>query len=168
LRHERLSRWINACILLAFSVIMVLVIVFLIWNWNSYYKGRGNTVMVNEVQPFDSGIEVFTGFCSAKVKMMCLVPRESLRNSSSLQGRLCHGPEDAGKPCLRYSTYSVHQTCEAEGATCSLMLLPALQDGACDGGGGCARDFPPEILRAQGGKRTFQATLINGACACRP
>ena len=136
-RHERLSRWINACILFTFSVIMLLVIVFLVYNWNTYYKNRENVVLVNEVQPFESGIEVFTGFCDARSRMMCIVPRDTLKNSTSLQKRLCNDPFDEGKACLRYSTYSIHKSCSTENATCSLMLLPGKFRSRSGGGENC-------------------------------
>jgi len=162
-RHERLSRWINACILFTFSVIMLLVIVFLVYNWNTYYKNRENVVLVNEVQPFESGIEVFTGFCDARSRMMCIVPRDTLKNSTSLQKRLCNDPFDEGKACLRYSTYSIHKSCSTENATCSLMLLPGVQDGFCDSMGTCdrVRNLPQEE------KYQFEAHLISGVCLCR-
>ena len=153
---------------------MLLVIVFLIYNWNTYYRNRENVVLVNEIQPYGQGIEVFTRFCQREggrneARMMCLVSRETLRNNTSLQGRLCgekvgHGAQDSGKPCLRYSTYSIHQSCESENATCSLMLLPAVQDGVCDERGTCDRDFS---VRTQGDKHQFGATFLEGRCTCR-
>lgn len=84
LRHERLSRWINACILMAFSVIMLLVIIFLIYNWNTYYKSRENVVLVNEIQPMDAGLEVVTGFCGAKVRPNSPHKRSRKKKASNL------------------------------------------------------------------------------------
>jgi hypothetical protein len=177
LRHERLSRWINACILMAFSVIMLLVIVFLIYNWNTYYRKREDVFVVNEAHgglPFESGIEVFTGFCDARRRMMCVVRQETLTNSTAFQRRLCdidinsmHGDDSShgqGKPCLRYSTYSIHKSCGLENDWCSLMLLPGVQDGECDALGMCEK-LPAEDLSREEAHQ-FEAQTINGECLC--
>lgn len=162
-RHERLSRWINACILMAFSVIMLLVIVFLIYNWNQYYKNRDSVVLVNDVQPYNDGVHVFTGFCDVKRRMMCIISEESIQNTTSLQKRLCNEDEEAeGNPCLRYSTYRFHQTCGSENETCSVMLMPGVQDGVCNALGSCVRknSFPR-------GRTKFGSHIISGICQCR-
>lgn len=126
--------------------------------------------MVDEVNggglPFESGMEVFTGFCDARRRMMCVVRQETLINSTALQRRLCDSDpgQSLGKPCLRYSTYSIHKSCNGEEDWCSLMLLPGVQDGKCDALGLCEK-LPLEDLSREEAHQ-FEAERLHGDCVC--
>ena len=95
--------------------------------------------------------------------MMCVVPQETLQNSTSLQRRVCNESNEEGKPCLQYSTYSIHKSCNVESESCSLMLLPGIQDGRCDRLGICEKI--PELQREEAYQ--FEAYLITGKCVCQ-
>ena len=94
---------------------------------------------------------------------LCVVPQETLQNSTSLQRRVCNESNEEGKPCLQYSTYSIHKSCNVESESCSLMLLPGIQDGRCDRLGICEKI--PELQREEAYQ--FEAYLITGKCVCQ-
>ena len=174
-RHERVSRWINACILSVFSVIMLLVIVFLIYNWNTYYRNRDSVVLVNEIAPRTGDIHLFTGFCDMKRRMTCVVNQATIENSTSLQARVCEGSPE-GTPCLRLSKLKFQDTCRKESEPCSVRLMEGEADGVCNARGQCRRSYTESIFFGEASsprndtapRVLYDEQLLHGTCACSP